>query len=384
LKQETARPLHRGPLEISAIETSSTDTGSSTHRPPILAAVGMCALGFVLAAALLHAAIGDTLRLHADLRSEKLAILDQWQGKAASAAFGSSHVHNGFDPRVFDGILAGTPLQTRSINLGIAGGSQSEQRVTALEYLRHMEPPARSGTATESRACIVLLELNAGANFTTDHLVHPRAINIYDWQTARFETRLTDPAMGLRQKIGRIGFALAAMTLHYVNVGTLSSTIFAPSLDTASLESETEDDRRGVLQMEPSPATQARLRGIVASRPARSVATPQDLLPGNRDLLDELQRASPVGPIQFVYFIMPRLDDMTSYATYPDSIAYTGGTAPILNLGLPDRYPQLYVPKLWLDDAHLNPAGAALATSLLAQDLKSWTAAHGAPARCGG
>jgi hypothetical protein len=37
------------------------------------------------------------LHLYAEVRSEKLAMLANWRGRASSAAFGSSHVDNGFD-----------------------------------------------------------------------------------------------------------------------------------------------------------------------------------------------------------------------------------------------------------------------------------------------
>ena len=53
-------------------------------------------------------------------------------------------MHNGFDPRIFDAAMRGTAEQTRSLNLGIAGGSQSEQRATALEFVRHLQPPAET------------------------------------------------------------------------------------------------------------------------------------------------------------------------------------------------------------------------------------------------
>ena len=66
----------------------------------IFSAVAMFAAGFVVVAGVVHLAVGDPLRLYADMRSEKLMVMDEWQGRAYSAAFGSSHVHYGFDPRI--------------------------------------------------------------------------------------------------------------------------------------------------------------------------------------------------------------------------------------------------------------------------------------------
>ena len=151
---------------------------SGPGKGRIAASLGLFLLGFCVMAAMLHVLVRDSLHLHADIRSEKLLIMQQWQGRAVSSSFGSSHMHDGFDPRAFDDELQGTAFATRSINGAVAGGSQSEQRVMALEFVRGLRwPPVDTG-GQSPQACLVLLEITAGANFTNDHLVHPRAINI--------------------------------------------------------------------------------------------------------------------------------------------------------------------------------------------------------------
>ena len=187
----------------------------------IVATVALALLGFTLTAGLIHLGIRRPLYLRADIRSGKLQLLEETRGQVFSAAFGSSHVHNGFDPRAFDRALASTPLATRSVNLAVAGGSQTEQRVMALEFVRSLRTPPRSSSEAPPQ-CLVLLELGAGANFLSDHLVHPRAINIYDRDTAGFVATLTSPGMSREQAYGRRAFAEAAMALHYLNVGMLS------------------------------------------------------------------------------------------------------------------------------------------------------------------
>src|ERR1700722_607244 len=107
----------------------------------------MGALGFVLVAGVVHLGMRDPLYLHADIRSEKLFLLQQWSGKAYAASFGSSHVHNRFDPRTCDAVMAGTPEETRSVNLAIAGGSQSEQRAMAMEFVRQLQVPTEAPRA---------------------------------------------------------------------------------------------------------------------------------------------------------------------------------------------------------------------------------------------
>ena len=52
----------------------------------------MFAAGFVVVAGVVHLTVGDPLRLYADMRSEKLMVMDEWQGRAYSAAFGSSQI----------------------------------------------------------------------------------------------------------------------------------------------------------------------------------------------------------------------------------------------------------------------------------------------------
>ena len=110
----------------------------------------------------------------------------------------------------------------------------------------------------------------------------------------------------------------------------------------------------------------------------------QTVLPGNVELLRELHDASTVRNVQFLYVVMPMVSDLTEHPVYPASIAEPEGQEPILNLAQPDVYPELYQVKYWHDSAHLNEAGAALASRLLAEQIKAWYAKNPPAARCGG
>jgi hypothetical protein len=355
---------------------------SRTGGREIAAAVGMFALGFVVIAGLIHAGIRDAFHLHADFRSEKLLLLDRWSGKAFTASFGSSHMHEGFDPRSFDRIMAGGPDETKTVNLAIAGGSQTEQRLTALEFLKHLQaPPADDGTSGP-KACMVILELAAGANFGSEFLVHPRTINIYNWDTTRFVMRLAPPQMPRSQRAGRVGFALLAMGMNSINMGMLSSMIFPAPLDTVRMDAETRDDRRGLLSLENHASDQQRLKKFVDDSPKQPTMVQGMILAGNRELVDELEAASPVRNLEVVYTVLPKLSDLSEETQYPDLIETQHGPTPILNLARPDLYPQFYQPKMWVDEAHLNAQGADLVTKQLAENLKTWNAAHGEPGRC--
>ena len=342
----------------------------------IVGSAGLFCLGFVAVALLLHLTLRNPLYLHADVRSEKLLLLERLQGTVYSAVFGSSHLHNGFDPRTFDAALAGSPAQTHTVNLAIEGGSQAEQRTMAAEFLHHLVAP------THPDACMVMLELTAGANFASDHLVHPRSINIYDWRTARFVAELTDTHMSLTERAGRIGFAVAAAGLHYMNVGMLSNHIFAPPMDQKALSYESEDDRRG-LKVEPYNASfEPRLYHEVQGEPAHPALTPGELTDGNTALIEQLQQESPVKNLQFLYVVYPKISDMAQEDTFPDHLEAGGETVPIIDLARPDRFPQLYNPELWHDDAHFNGHGAAVVSQVLGEQVKAWYAAHGGPPRC--
>jgi hypothetical protein len=359
--------------------------GARVRRPTkgqVVASLGLFLLGFVATAAILHTTVGRSLRLYADMRSEKLLVMDEWQGKAVSAAFGSSHVHDGFDPRAFDAQLQGTPLATRSINGGVAGGSQAEQRAMALEFLRELRLP-KVGEGSP-RACFVLLEMTAGANFTNDHLVHPRAINVYDWHTLRFISELTDPSMGLGRRLGRVAYAIAATALHYMNVGMVSNRIFRPPLDQGALKIETENDRRGLEMEDMTPMMVSQVAEEFAQQSKVSEPVQEAVLPGNIDLLRELDAASPVRNVQMLYVVMPMVSDLSRHPVYPATMQGSHGMIPILNLAQPDKYPELYQVKYWHDSAHLDEAGAGLASRLIGEQIAAWYASNPGSAQCGG
>ena len=351
----------------------------SQLRPhQLIGAIAVFVLAFVAAAALLHQSVRRPLLLHADMRSEKLVLLDRYRGQVNAAAFGSSHVHNGFDPRAFDAVLSGTPYRTRTLNLAVEGGSQTEQRVLALQFVRDLTP------ATESIGPpVVLLELNAGANFTNDHLVHPRAINIYDWDTVRFAWQTVVPGMDRKQFFGRRAYALMAWGLHLANFGMLSSRIFSAPLDEKQLTDETRSDRRGFLTPDEVPGAARNVAAEIASMPPISAAEPESLVPANRILAEELQHASAVPGLRVAYFVTPLIADLHQHGVYPPCIQTSSGPVPILELDRPKELAALYHdPSDWTDDAHLSARGAEQVSRLLAQEWLQWNEQGAASARC--
>jgi hypothetical protein len=345
----------------------------------IVASILTFGLGFLIVATAIHLSLPNPLRLHADMRSEKLELLDTWKGGAYAAAFGSSHVNEGFDPRAFDDELSAMQRRTPSVNIGVEGGSQTEQRALALEFLHRFSASSVAG----QQPCFVLLELNAGANFTLDHLVHPRAINIYDWSTTHFALGLSDSSMGTSRRLGRDAYALAAMSMHYTNVGMLSSYIFSPPINSQLLQDETEDGRRG-LHVLTSGSIDVTPRPDASGAAGLPIPLDQKLTPGNYRLLEDLAAASSNPNLHLIYFVTPLYTDINQYPLYPETIQTPHGVEPILNLARPDLYPQLFTPKYWHDNAHLNEEGAAFASRLLADQLQAWYLANHRNPNCGG
>ena len=356
------------------------ETPTTPGAGEILRSLALFAAGFLLTAAATHALIlarvHDPIRLHADFRSEKLAMLAGWRGRYFSSAFGSSHVHMGFDPAAFDRVLDATPEPTRTVNLAVEGGSQSEQRVMALAFLHQLDAPP------PPEPCVLLLELEAGTNFSNNHLIHPRAINIYDWPTTRLMSHFTDPSMTPTQRVGRTGWAYTAMGLHYLNIGMLSNLIFAPPLDPKILTDETMDDRRGQQVEAYLEPYKNGIDTVVSRKPAQPGEGAGDLLPGNYELIKQLIAAAPGRTLSFVYIRMPMYSDLERIEDFPDHITVAGRDVPIIDMGRPDRYPQFYHPELWHDDSHLDGQGAQMVTAVLATQLAAWYAAHGAPPPC--
>jgi len=364
-----------GNLSESVLKTKNNEQGGLDAPEPDLinffGSIPFFFAGFTVACLFLRLFIADPLSLYAEVRSEKLSIAKQWAGVASVAAFGSSHVDSGFDPRVFDRSISANAEQINSINLGISGGSQTEQAVVAREYERLV-----SRSDLTARPHMLLLEANAGANFGSDFVTHPRSINIYNLDTLRLALQFSDPRLGVRRLLGRSVTAAIAYGLNFMNTGMLSSAIFRPRLNEQIRQNQTVDNRRGLSPPLPTTNDVAYQRNLSAQvdslRSAPPTASPALITSGLCAEAQGLQIGTNSGPsYQVVYFVTPKLTDLQSYETYPDSIKCGEIEVPIVNVALPLVHPDLYVPSLWHDLAHLNERGAGVYTGLLAQALKS-------------
>jgi hypothetical protein len=349
----------------------------------------LCAfiLGFITLAAALHLLPISGLRLYAEERSEKLALLDQWAGRSTVAAFGSSHMHLGFDPRVFDSALrdfsAQKCLTIKTINLAVKGGSQTEQRAMALEYLK-------SARQYPDRLCMILLELNAGANFGPSHLVHPRSINIYDPATVRFANALSDKSLSLKEQVGRKAAAWIEGFFYFANVGMIANAIFQPPLKQDILLNNSEDDRRGFGPEPSSVSDLAGVAGFLSQHRNERYQTHAESLPEGISLLPQDLVSDPRAPKgttlnpQVFYLVVPLITNAAQASIYPSTVSTSGGPVPVINLARPDLYPQLFRQEEWRDPSHLSELGAHTLSSLVADQVKAWLTTHPLATECGG
>jgi hypothetical protein len=359
------------------LKTGEVGASQGTSWGAVLRALLLFFMGFVAAAAALHFVIGDDLTLYAAARSEKLELLKRSGHGATSAMLGSSHVNQGFDPREFDATLAGTSLAAHSINLGIDGGTQIEQRDMALAFLRGLEP------AKDGGPCFVMLEQNATPSFSSMFNSHPRQINILGWRALGLVLQFPPEGYRRPNQIHRRLMLLNAAFDHEVNLGMLSNRIFRPALNESVIREETMNDQRGLHHVSSNAMEQADVERVWSQRHVPPRAVPADLQRGDATIMEDLHRAPNGDRAQMVWVVMPRLNDLSAFHVFPSSESTSFGAVPILDLARPDLFPELYDRSLWVDSQHLNEEGSTVFSRILAKQLLDWSRDH--PMRgCGG
>ena len=341
-------------------------------RAGVVGKIAIIAAAFLLTASAIHLAIGDPWALYAEGRSEKVAMLHALRGQIDAVAVGTSRIEEGFDPAAFDATFAGGQYSIQSLDLGLPGGSQTEQRRMAQEVLRTLRPP--KGRA----ACLLIMELNAGVNFPPEDVLHPRSIDVYDANSIGFASGFGGSAVGAYDRLGRLGFALIAGAAHYANSGMLSAWLFH-AREARNPEVALEA-RRGQRITTPSEADRREVAAAFAHGGDTKHAN-AEFMPGNHELLADVAATASTLPT-LVYVVTPKLDDLVTTYVYPEQIDGPAGPVPVINMARPDLYPQLYQPGYWRNAGHLNAAGAAVFTRLLAGRIDAWLTQHGAAPSC--
>ncbi len=289
--------------------------------------------------------------------------MSQHRDDSCSAAFGSSHIHFGFDPRVFDRTLGLHAIPADTLNLAIQGGSQTEQFAMAKWFL------VKSRRGQTGGDCLIMLELNAGANLEVRHLVHPRSINIYDASNADLSLKFSEAGIPWIRRIGRSGFAFAATSMHYLNVGMLASRVLPHEINRAVLVRESAFDRRGLLVEPPDAAGTAGVAEVFRTRPAAPSIVQLSLMRGLTTLVSKLELAAGGKGVEYFFLVTPKVTDIESYDEYPDCTVAGNLRVDVINVARPPEFPELYRPALWNDVAHLNEAGADVYSRLVAEEV---------------
>jgi hypothetical protein len=344
----------------------------------ILRAVLLFIAGFAVGAAGIHLLLRDPLELYGAERSEKLEILRRSGFGFSSAIFGSSHVQQGFDPRAFDAGLEGTPFQVQTLNLAADGGSQVEQRAVSLYFLDHLRLP------TSGQPCLAMLEASAPPTFHPSLTSHPRQINIIDLPSLELVRHFALPQTTRLRQLHLAEMTWEAFFYHEINMGMLSNKIFRPPFNEALIAEETKNDQRGMQNEAQSAWMKADVENSFAHALPVPVAKPGQLEAGHAMLIEELEQAPHGDKVQFVWVVMPGLEDLEEYKVYPASVSTSFGEVPILDAGRPDLYPELYDRSVWLDNQHLNAQGAKLASQVLARLFLAWAHDHPVRQNCGG
>jgi len=145
-------------------------------------------------------------------------------------------------------------------------------------------------------------------------------------------------------------------------------------LNAALVKTQTEADRRGLSPPPPSPIDVKDTRDIyalmatLASKPRSSPALITSGLCS--EAIDLLRDREGAPRYAVIFFVTPKLSDLQSYQTYPSAITCGRHAIPIINVALPEAYPELYDPKLWHDINHLNERGAAVYSRLLGSAVR--------------
>ncbi len=332
-------------------------------------------VSFVSVALLIQFFIPAPSHLPVDGRSERLELLKFWSKDANVGVFGTSRINESVDPRLLDAGLSKINNHLKSLNLSLYGGSQTEQRFLASAFL---DMSAHTGT----KACLVILELNAGLNFPPENRFHPRAINLYDRETLDFVYHFSGEGLNLFRRIGRMAFALLAGAAHYMNMGMISTIVFPPPPLTLK-----EVERRGlVVHPVSEPYEIQRVHALFERRPEHPQVGDFPLQPGHHHLVDWLNNravSNGITPPKFIYVLTPTLADMETTQETPEYMTTSAGEVPIINMARPARFPELYQQKNWRNAGHLSEAGSKVFSHLLAQQITAWLKAHPQALACG-
>jgi hypothetical protein len=311
--------------------------------------------------------IGSAIAMHPALPRPYVPLLDEKRSQfLADAAgidtvfIGSSRVYHQFIPRQFDEAMRAAGHPTHSFNLGVDGMVAPESYFAVDDFLR-LRPSLRW----------VLIELQPiQPRFPKHYDGTIRAWWWHDWSSTLLVVRasLREPALAERKPFEMLCAHADLLLRYFIRPGTGASFLAEwarhkrTALHLQRGSPELDDDAGFAPMTGPSLSGQAaadfQLR-LGAYRGAPAVALSPDLRERLRKLAAAVRRtgAAPVFVITPSVNPPEKIIDLRAQGIDADLLAFND----------PDAVPSLYDPAMFVNQSHLNEAGAREFTRLLAE-----------------
>lgn len=358
----------RGTLTESAAESRSA---RRRRAWPVAVLVGL--LAFALVSATIGALTDSGTRTwRISVLAQKLEHLRHHGADYDTLFLGSSRVHYGLDPALFDAEMARQGCPARSFNMGV-------QALTLAEEHRLVEELARIGRWER-----VVLERNPVPLRSLELLGTDRGTLGFGRLTGVRLALLdlwTSPVNPLERLWGMAEVAMVG-AYEQLGIGRIARLVRRPGSD----ELPTDDrvvsmDRAGFvpIEAETDPVMRERVAAIDRERlndfirQTRELSGPAPQLGELRTVLlrEQVEHARMVaGKVSLVVWPHSR-PQWAQDARAIGQAAAEGrfGDAPIINLGDPAQVPELFAPELWHDSLHLYTAGTEMVTRAIAAQL---------------
>lgn len=358
---------------------AGTRTARRRWAWPVALLVGV--LSFALVSAVIGALTEHGPRTwRISVLAQKLEHLHRHAADYDTLFLGSSRVHYGVDPALFDAEMARQGCHARSFNMGV-------QALTLSEEHRLVQELARIG-----RWDRVVLERNPIPLRSLDLVGTDRGTLGFGTLTGVRLALLdlwTSPGNLLERLWGMAEVVLVG-AYEQLGIGRIARFLERPGND----ELPTDDrvvtmDRAGFvpIEAETDPVMRARVAAIDRERlydfirQTRELAGPPPRLGEQRAALlrEQIEHARSIAA-QVAYVVWPHSRPQWAQdARAIGQAAQEGGLgdAPVINLGDPTLAPELFAPELWHDNLHLYTTGTEIVTRAIATQL---CAAERAPA----
>jgi hypothetical protein len=303
---------------------------------------------------------------------QKLAHLRQNPGAYDTLFIGSSRVHYGADPQLFDEEMAQQGCSSRSFNMAVQALTVAEEHrlVQELAAIGHWERVVLERNPPPLRP-LQMLGTDRGA-FGFGSLASIRLGLLDIW---------TSPERFAEQAWSTAGVLLVA-AYEQIGIGRLGRLINKPGDDEIPTDGRIVDMSRGgfvPIEAETDPVMLTRVAGVDWPRlhdylrQSRELKGPAEPLSEARAAMirDQIDHARALAP-SVGYVVWPHSrPQWADDARAIDRAAAEGrlGDAVLINLGDPELTPELFAQELWHDNLHLYTTGTNMITQAIAAQM---------------